>query len=36
MLQSQEMTYLIYVLQYRLHLSEITYTHTDIDTKNNG
>ena len=28
------MTYLVYFLQYRLHLSEIT--DTDTDTKNNG
>ena len=31
MLYSQEMTLLVHLLQYRLHLSEIT----DTDTKNN-
>ena len=32
------MTYLVYFLQYRLHLSEITDTDidTETDTKNNG
>ena len=32
MLSSQEMTLLVHLLQYRLHLPEIT----DTDTKNNG
>ena len=32
MLQSQEMTLLVHLLQYQLHLSEIS----DTDNKNNG
>ena len=32
MLYSQEMTVLVHLLQYRLHLSEIT----DNNTRNNG